>query len=106
MFICAGVYYQFMEDHCCLPVEDQYIHSVIHGDIDCTLILTFNYFLIQLIHDAISFEVNTIFRCTYGKLNEWEIVIWYTGTNRCMVIFHHNSSLSLTSFDASVVMIG
>jgi hypothetical protein len=81
----VGVYHQFLEDRRSLPIDDQYIHSVIHSDAGSTLILTFNHFLIQLIHEAVSFEVDTTFKRTFGELNEWEIVIWYTGSNRCMV---------------------
>lgn len=67
-----------------MPTEDQYIHSVVHGDDGGTLILTFDYYLIQLIHQAVSFEVDTTFKRAHGDLNEWEIVIWYSGSNRCM----------------------
>ena|ERR1700729_2547432 len=78
----TGVYYKFLEDRT-LPIEDRYIHSVLHDDSGGILIITFEHFLAQLIHKALSFEVDTTFKRTHGDMNEWEIVIWYSGNNRC-----------------------
>jgi hypothetical protein len=77
-----GVYHQYLKD-LGLPIEEQYIQKVVHGPNCGVLVLTFDHYLIQLIHHALSFEVDTTFSWVYSDLNEWEIVIWYTGDNRC-----------------------
>jgi hypothetical protein len=76
-----GVYHQYLKD-LKLPIEEQYIQKVVHGPDRGVLVLTFDNYLIQLIHNALSFEVDTTFSRVYSDLNEWEIVIWYTGDNR------------------------
>lgn len=55
---------------------------MIHTDNAGTLVLTFDHDLIQLIHKARAFEVDTTFKRVYSTLNEWELVIWYPGDNR------------------------
>jgi hypothetical protein len=81
LVVTSGVYHQYLED-LKLPIEEQYIQKVVHGPDRGVLMITFDYHLIQLIHKALSFEVDTTFVCVLSDLNEWEIVIWYTGTNR------------------------
>jgi hypothetical protein len=77
-----GVYHKFLEERK-LPIEEQYIHSVVNSCENSILILTFNYHFIQLIHKMTSFEVDTTFKHAHGELNQWELVIWYAGENRC-----------------------
>jgi hypothetical protein len=86
-----GVYHQYLED-LKLPIEEQYIQKVVHGPDRGVLVLTFDHYLIQLIHHALSFEVDTTFSRVYSDLNEWEIVIWYTGDNRRKCTFHRLDS--------------
>lgn len=78
-----GIFNRYMDKKKSLKVEDQYIHGFRNTPEGGVLILTFNYHFIQLIHTARSFEVDTTFKCAYGELNEWEIVIWHAGENRC-----------------------
>jgi hypothetical protein len=89
-----GVYHQYLED-LKLPIEEQYIQKVVHGPDRGVLVLTFDHYLIQLIHDALSFEVDTTFSRVYSDLNEWEIVIWSTGDNRRKCTSHRSGLIML-----------
>jgi len=65
-----------------MPLEARYIHNVIHAPDGAILILTFQPFLATLVHEALSFQVDTTFKRVRGDLNEWEIVIFHPSTNR------------------------
>ena len=66
-----------------LAKGDRYIQSIVQTPAGGTIIFTFQPYLANLIHSALSFEVDMTFKCVYGDLNEWEIVIWYPAVNRC-----------------------
>jgi len=63
-------------------VEDRYIHNVVTNPDGAILILTFQPFLVSLVHTALSFQVDTTFKRVRSELNEWEVTIFLTGTNR------------------------
>jgi hypothetical protein len=70
------------------------------------LILTFQPFLVSLVHTALSFQVDTTFKRVRGDLNEWEITIFYTGTNRSTCRSGYQLSAVLTRSNFVVVTIG
>lgn len=76
-----GVYNLYIAE-LALPLDERYIHNVLHTPDGAILILTFQPFLASLVHEALSFQVDTTFKRVHGELNEWEIVIFYPGTNR------------------------
>jgi len=86
-----------------LPIEEQYIHSVVNSHENGILILHSTIHLIQLISQTTSFEV-TQHQRAHGELNEWELVIWYAGENRCTSI--QSSWLPHFSHSSPVITIG
>jgi hypothetical protein len=79
--IYAGVYNQYVTE-LSNSAEDRYIHNVVTNPDGAILILTFQPFLASLVHTALSFQVDTTFKRVRGELNEWEVTIFHTGTNR------------------------
>lgn len=72
-----GVYALFLSEIPRGP-SAQYIHKVEQGGGRGTLIITCNQYLLALIHQATSFEVDTTFRrLLTTKLDEWELVIYH-----------------------------
>lgn len=66
------------------PAADRYIHSIKTTTEGGMLIFTFNVFLLGLVHDALTIQVDSTFKRMAGDLNEWEIVIWYPHVSRGM----------------------
>lgn len=79
-----GVYDLYIKEKETLRLEDRYIHCFrpIATDEGGTIILTFNHYLIQLVHQVLYIEVDTTFKRVHGEFNEWEIVTWLKGENR------------------------
>ncbi|KAF8996410.1 hypothetical protein BDQ17DRAFT_1429695 [Cyathus striatus] len=79
-----GVYLQHLKDSRELPVSQCYIHGVHHVN-DYIMIITFDSFLLSLIHDAISFKVDHTFKRVRGY-NKWDIVIFCDGIQHAITI--------------------
>ena len=46
------------------------------------MIFTFQPYLLGLVHEAVTIQVDTTFKRTVGELQECEIVIWYPAVQR------------------------
>ncbi|KAF8995052.1 hypothetical protein BDQ17DRAFT_1430663 [Cyathus striatus] len=75
-----GVHQQFLKESQELPVMKRYIQAYHHVG-DQIMILIFDSFLLSLIHDSVSFEVDHTFKHVRGY-NEWEIIIFCDAVRR------------------------
>ncbi|KAL0957697.1 hypothetical protein HGRIS_001477 [Hohenbuehelia grisea] len=68
------------------PRSEQYIHMIQTTPSGGHLIFTFVPFLLNLIHETVSFQVDTTFKRTIGDMKEWELVIWFTAVLQAVTI--------------------
>ncbi|KAJ7634204.1 hypothetical protein DFH06DRAFT_1336760 [Mycena polygramma] len=81
----AGVWNEFEKDKACAP-EDRYIHAV-NTLVDNThVIVSLNPELAALTLEASWIMVDTTFAVVHGKTNEWKLLIWLNGLDKCTVI--------------------
>ncbi|KAJ7782201.1 hypothetical protein B0H14DRAFT_2960156, partial [Mycena olivaceomarginata] len=71
-----GVYARHVQD-LQLPLESQYIQSIITTPSGRVLIITMVPYLATFVHVARTVQVDTTFGRTVRDLNEWEFIIWY-----------------------------
>lgn len=64
-----------------LDKSKRYIHSVI-ATAEHNLIVTFDPYLVALIHLARTLEVDTTYKRNVSAMKEWEITIWLASLNR------------------------
>ncbi|KAJ7773705.1 hypothetical protein DFH07DRAFT_767648 [Mycena maculata] len=77
-----AVWNEFEEDKSRAPA-DQYIHAVSTLADDTHVIITVNPDLAALTLDASWIMVDTTFVVVHGKTNEWKLLIWLNGLDRC-----------------------
>ncbi|KAF9489003.1 hypothetical protein BDN71DRAFT_1512533 [Pleurotus eryngii] len=68
------------------PLTEQYIHVIETTEAGGILVFTFVPFLLSLIHDTVSFQVDTTFKHTVGDLKEIEFTIWFAPVLRAVTI--------------------
>lgn len=70
-----------------LDASKRYIQSVIVAD-NMKLVITFNSYLVTLIHQAKTVEVDTTFKRTISELKEWELTAWIGALARREYIYY------------------
>ncbi|KAJ7834662.1 hypothetical protein B0H14DRAFT_3461963 [Mycena olivaceomarginata] len=82
---CGDEYARHVQD-LQLPVESQYIQSIVTTPGGRVLIIAMVPYLATLVHLARTVQVDTNFGRTVGDLNEWEFVIWYGSVERVLTV--------------------
>ncbi|KAF8313350.1 hypothetical protein F5887DRAFT_1090268 [Amanita rubescens] len=68
------------------PVDERYVHNILTTPSDGLLIYTFHPYLLGLVHQAITIQIDTTFKRTVGEFQECEIVIWCAAVHRAVTI--------------------
>ncbi|KAF8997219.1 hypothetical protein BDQ17DRAFT_1429244 [Cyathus striatus] len=79
-----GVFQLLRKENEALPITERYIHGM-WSDGPLAIVLMFDTFLLSLIHEATSFEVDHTFK-RVQEFNKWEIVIYSAANQHALTI--------------------